>query len=68
MNCAYCNGPCDDRPIRHLAVCWGCHLKDELEAKRKDAGFMARLKASLKRNRPILEGLRRSDVGNGADA
>lgn len=24
MKCAYCNGPCDDRPVRHEAVCWNC--------------------------------------------
>lgn len=25
MRCAYCNGPCDDRPVRYEAICWTCH-------------------------------------------
>lgn len=24
MRCVYCNKPCDDRPVRHEAVCWDC--------------------------------------------
>lgn len=24
MKCAYCNGPCDDRPVSYEAVCWDC--------------------------------------------
>lgn len=30
MNCAYCNGPCDDRPVRYEAICWDCSRKHDL--------------------------------------
>lgn len=62
MRCAYCNGPCDDRPVWHEACCWSCHLKHQAE--RRSPGFLKRLAASLVRNKPILDGLRRHDSSN----
>jgi hypothetical protein len=28
MRCAYCNGPCDVRPVRMDAQCWECWFRN----------------------------------------